>query len=356
MDDEPAAIQSLDSLNEQIVRYVLGSEDSGHRQPPQPPPPRPQLTPPLEPPPRGPGSKEWGHEVLCGAPAGGWGRHEQEALQSSMALMRKLLVDAQAKFRNMMEDNKALASRIDGDLHQAHQEVSQLRAELQDTNSRIANMASVVQAPPSSQGSASCSVISSYAQGSPTHRGGGSPPRHCPRCRGKGATALVNFCATLNLSHRGFHRKTFGGHVDTMVKAGQATAKPTEAASVQEGIYGCLKIEKKDCLNHVLKWMGTALRTLVERRRHKGSLFGGKGKLTPDKILKNHKYGLRTHRHDVPGMKKAVQATLLRMTSLEKHKQRLSKAVKAHMESEKVKKMAKRHKPNMTLDYYPGLT
>ncbi|CAN8015041.1 unnamed protein product, partial [Ixodes persulcatus] len=176
-------IQSLDSLNEQIVRYVLGSEDSGHRQPPQPPPPRPQLTPPLEPPPRGPGSKEWGHEVLCGAPAGGWGRHEQEALQSSMALMRKLLVDAQAKFRNMMEDNKALASRIDGDLHQAHQEVSQLRAELQDTNSRIANMASVVQAPPSSQGSASCSVISSYAQGSPTHRGGGSPPRHCPRCR-----------------------------------------------------------------------------------------------------------------------------------------------------------------------------
>lgn len=79
--------------------------------------------------------------------AGGGHEQQQAALQSSMALMRRLLVDAQAKFRNMMDDNKALATRIDGDLHQAHQEVSQLRAELQDTNSRIANMAAAVHIP-----------------------------------------------------------------------------------------------------------------------------------------------------------------------------------------------------------------
>ncbi|CAN7982563.1 unnamed protein product, partial [Ixodes pacificus] len=48
---------------------------------------------------------------------------------------------------------------------------------------------------------------------------------------GKGATALADFCATLNLSHRGLHHKTFRGHTDTMVQACQAAA--TEAASVK---------------------------------------------------------------------------------------------------------------------------
>ncbi|XP_022246500.1 kazrin-like isoform X2 [Limulus polyphemus] len=57
-----------------------------------------------------------------------------------MALMRRLLVDAQAKFRKMMEDNKDLASRIDGDINNAHQEVSLLRAELADTNKRISEI------------------------------------------------------------------------------------------------------------------------------------------------------------------------------------------------------------------------
>ncbi|CAN7981564.1 unnamed protein product, partial [Ixodes pacificus] len=50
---------------------------------------------------------------------------------------------------------------------------------------------------------------------------------------GKGATALADFCATLNLSHRGLHHKTFRGHMDTMVQACQAAATATEPASVE---------------------------------------------------------------------------------------------------------------------------
>ncbi|XP_077534183.1 liprin protein kazrin isoform X2 [Haemaphysalis longicornis] len=178
------AIQSLDSLNEQIVRYVLSSPDreaqdgvsaaglqqgqqqhqqqQQHKQQQQQQqqqwagqqqygPQRGQLV--------GGGreaqqeqQQQQGEEEARRRGGGGSsavGGHEQQqaALQSSMALMRRLLVDAQAKFRNMMDDNKALATRIDGDLHQAHQEVSQLRAELQDTNSRIANMAAAVHIP-----------------------------------------------------------------------------------------------------------------------------------------------------------------------------------------------------------------
>lgn len=55
----------------------------------------------------------------------------------SMVLMRSLLIEAQAKFRKMMSDNKALASRIDQDIQSAHLQVSALRAELADTNQRI---------------------------------------------------------------------------------------------------------------------------------------------------------------------------------------------------------------------------
>ncbi|KAL3187083.1 hypothetical protein MRX96_026011 [Rhipicephalus microplus] len=91
-----------------------------------------------------------------------------------MALMRRLLVDAQAKFRNMMDDNKALASRIDGDLQQAHQEVSQLRAELQDTNSRISSMAAAVQIPSAKSGSPA--FLCSNAGYSSTLSSSGEPP------------------------------------------------------------------------------------------------------------------------------------------------------------------------------------
>ncbi|KAM7306501.1 hypothetical protein ISCGN_010204 [Ixodes scapularis] len=232
---------------------------------------------------------------------------------------------------------------------------------------------------------------------------------------GMATEGFRNFCATLNLSHRGLHHKTFRGHMDTMVQACQAAATATEAASVevvkgvyesflnppgnvdiifdgtwktrghnsniavgyilelytglvldhvvlsrycrgcqgapdpdedsygdwvinhkcmknidcnagcmeteaalilfrrslaknglgyttilsdgdsrtfhaltQDSVYGYLDIEKKDCLNHVHKRMGAALRTLVEKKAQ-GESPGGKGKLTQDKIKKNNK-------------------------------------------------------------------
>ncbi|XP_068083344.1 kazrin isoform X2 [Anabrus simplex] len=54
-----------------------------------------------------------------------------------MALMRRLLVDAQAKFRRMVDENKQLAARIDGDIQSAQEEVSAVRTELADANRRL---------------------------------------------------------------------------------------------------------------------------------------------------------------------------------------------------------------------------
>lgn len=96
------SIQSLDTLNDQIVEFIFsGTElDDSH----------------------------------------GGSPKQREALKASMSLMRRLLVDAQSKFRKMVEDNKQLASRIDGDLQTAHQEVNLLRQELADTNRRITQL------------------------------------------------------------------------------------------------------------------------------------------------------------------------------------------------------------------------
>lgn len=62
---------------------------------------------------------------------------EKDTIKSSMVLIRRLLLDAQTKFRIMVEDNKHLAARIDGSIHAANQEVTALRAELADTNKRL---------------------------------------------------------------------------------------------------------------------------------------------------------------------------------------------------------------------------
>ena len=57
-----------------------------------------------------------------------------------MVLIRRLLQDAQSKFRKMVEENKQLALRIDGSIQSASQEVHALRAELADTNKRLSQI------------------------------------------------------------------------------------------------------------------------------------------------------------------------------------------------------------------------
>ena len=98
-----AAIQSLDCLNEQIIQYIFA-------------------------PAKGDNSHNIDNALLP---------NEQETLKSSVVLIRRLLNDAQGKFRKMVEDNKQLASRIDVSIHSANREVNSLRNELVDTNKRL---------------------------------------------------------------------------------------------------------------------------------------------------------------------------------------------------------------------------
>ncbi len=62
---------------------------------------------------------------------------DRETLTASMALMRQLLLEAQTKFRKMVDDNRRLAQKIDSSILAANYEVDVLRSELADTNRRL---------------------------------------------------------------------------------------------------------------------------------------------------------------------------------------------------------------------------
>ncbi|XP_015903477.1 uncharacterized protein [Parasteatoda tepidariorum] len=100
------AIQALDSLNDQIYDFFLNSLSHGN----------------LSQDPR------WSHQC-----------------HYSVAITRRLLIDAQEEFKKMMSDNKALGVRIDKDIQSAHLQVSRLRAELADTNKRIKEICSTAE-------------------------------------------------------------------------------------------------------------------------------------------------------------------------------------------------------------------
>lgn len=93
----------------------------------------------------------------------------------------------------------------------------------------------------------------------------------------------------------------------------------TYLALQEEKVYGYIEVEKEDCVNHVQKRMGTALRNLVSRSKASGfQSLGGKGRLTADLITRLSSYygwALKTHKGDVDAMHKAVMATYHHITS-----------------------------------------
>ena len=101
----------------------------------------------------------------------------------------------------------------------------------------------------------------------------------------------------------------------------------THALLLEEKPYGTEHvIEKVDCVGHVQKRMGTALRELKKQYKGQklsdGKTIGGAGRLTESVInsLQNY-YGeaIRRHTGDLPGMMKAVQVSLLHYNSTDEH-------------------------------------
>ena len=69
-------------------------------------------------------------------------------------------------------------------------------------------------------------------------------------------------------------------------------------------VYGDVSLTKEECVNHVAKWMGTALRNLSTQGKKKGVTLGGRGygKLTQAAITKLSGYfgkATRAHTNDI---------------------------------------------------------
>ncbi|XP_070206858.1 kazrin-like isoform X3 [Littorina saxatilis] len=141
------AIKSLDSLNDQIVQYIFGQADHHGNAPPL----NLHLDPLAQGQPSSGGSEgvDNGTTIITtsstGSAAGSppnasLSSRERDNLHTSIVLIRRLLQDAQGKFRKMVEENKQLAIRIDGSIQTANQEVHALREELADTNKRLSQI------------------------------------------------------------------------------------------------------------------------------------------------------------------------------------------------------------------------
>lgn len=61
-------------------------------------------------------------------------------------------------------------------------------------------------------------------------------------------------------------------------------------ALTEQAVYDFIKVEKKDCVNHVHKRMGAALRALIDKKIAQSEPLGGKGQLTQDIIKKIMNY------------------------------------------------------------------
>lgn len=89
-------------------------------------------------------------------------------------------------------------------------------------------------------------------------------------------------------------------------------------------VYGYINVEKEDCINHVQKRMGTALRNLIQKHKTEhGESLSGKGRLTGDLITKLTNYNGWALKlcpvSNIDGMYKAVLATYHHICSTGQH-------------------------------------
>ena len=91
-------------------------------------------------------------------------------------------------------------------------------------------------------------------------------------------------------------------------------------------VYGDVELKKEECINHVAKRLGTALRKLASSGKKAGVVLGGRGhgRLTQATIMKLTAYygkAVRAHPNDLDAMRDAVWATFYHATSTDEKPQ-----------------------------------
>ena len=139
---------------------------------------------------------------------------------------------------------------------------------------------------------------------------------NCPKNFGGTSNAMEVECA-IKLWQRSKNLKL---RYQTMLCDGDSKAYD---AVVEASVYGKdFVVEKEDCINHVSKRMGTALRNLVTTSRAQKESITGKGKLTQKKMEKIQNYygrAIKDCGDDITTMKSRIFAILFHLCSSDDH-------------------------------------
>ena len=140
---------------------------------------------------------------------------------------------------------------------------------------------------------------------------------NCPKNFDGSANAMEVECAL-----RMWRRSVQENNLQYTVMLSDGDSKAYDSV-VSDKPYGeSISIEKEDCVNHVSKRMGTALRNLVATSKVQKQSLAGKGKLTLEKITKIQNYygrAIKDNANDVELMKKRIFAILLHLSSSNEH-------------------------------------
>ena len=145
---------------------------------------------------------------------------------------------------------------------------------------------------------------------------------HAPECNQNyhGSSGGMEVSAAEQLWFRSMER---GFRYTTMLSDGDARTF-NHLTSLR--VYGDVELHKEECINHVSKRLGTALRKLAASGKKAGVTLGGRGfgKLKQTTIVQLTKYyglAVRAHPNDVDGMQDAVMATFEHSSSTDEKPQ-----------------------------------
>lgn len=146
---------------------------------------------------------------------------------------------------------------------------------------------------------------------------------HKPNCQKNfdGSSCSMEMCAALAIWNRSVKHNM---RYTTVLSDGDAK---TYQQLVKNSVYGPnVSIEKEECINHVAKRLGTALRNKVKEWRSKGVTLGGRkrGNLKDETITKLQNFyqkAIKDNAPDIQSMRNSIFATLYHCMSTDKKPQ-----------------------------------
>ena len=140
---------------------------------------------------------------------------------------------------------------------------------------------------------------------------------NCPKNFSGSSNAMEAECA-----RRLWRRSVEKNHLRYTTMLCDGDSKSYDAVVADSPYGAAVRIEKEDCINHVSKRMGKALRDLIAVSKSQKESISGKGKLTQEKVVKIQNYygrAIKDNSDNIPVLKNRIFAILFHLSSSDTH-------------------------------------